>query len=160
MILPTCIDELLKIITGSQFKYIYTITRLGKILLKLTQTIKPRGPRIVAFGDEFFGPSTIHPFNAMIRNADVPYRMKPDDFRCDSAQSVNRPALIGFGFSDANGQLKKFFRSENDVLAEVSAADRQTPTFRSIKTLKRWNNLEHVVTNLLQILSIPSKGKL
>lgn len=151
--------DLRKIISASKIKYIYTITRLGKSLLKLTQTIKPRAPRIIAFGDEFFGPSSIHPFNAIIRNADVPYRLNINDFKCEPTQpGVDRPAFIGFEF-DSNGQLKKFVSSPQDVLAELMASSNE-PTSKSIKTLRRWNKLENVIANLVRILNVAQKGKL
>lgn len=133
---------------------------MGRALLNLTKTIKPRAPRIVAFGDEFFGPSSIHPFNAMIRNGDVPYRVNIDDFKCESAQPSDRPALIGYTF-DTNGLLKKFTAGGHEVLAAFSTPPSGVQTFtRSIKTLRRWNNLDNVKDNLVRMLSVDHKSKL
>lgn len=118
-------------------------------------------PRIVAFGDEFFGASSIHPFNAMVRSALVPYRLTIDDFQCAAAQPDDRPSFIAFE-SDSIGRLKKVLAAEHEVLFEMLLKTNAQPAIasRSIKCLDRWNRVEHVTANLVRVLSVGEKGKL
>lgn len=113
---------------------------------------------IVLFGDEFLGrsPHNFQSFNVILRNDKIPYRKREFDFQCEP-QSPESSAFIVFG-CDSIGRFKTTVATQLEVmdvlLAELS--EETSSTSRLLTDLRPWIDINDVINNLKNVLSISS----